>query len=226
MVNQSFQESNVNQSIDDNVLMKISTASESKDQSLAQSIGIFKEISVSDLNQEDQFQADSLPDVILIKEVKQAPVKKKSIKLKDCALSSDNKAKLKYYFDYLIPNWFKKFLFSVLYLTIVGYTCLTVVFVSRVLKPNDTKQFPNSCDHAQIQYFNASGGAGEISFCTVMNFDVCESYLSLWKFDSGENIYFKQNSSKFKTLVNNGDQKDLHDIESLNYKFYMQNEHP
>ena len=39
--------------------LSISTASETKDQSLAQSIGIFKEISASDLNQEDQFIADS-----------------------------------------------------------------------------------------------------------------------------------------------------------------------
>ena len=84
--------------------------------------------------------------------------KKKKIKLKDCTLSSERKMKLKYYFDYMIPNWIKKGLCSGLYLTILAYTLLTVIFVSRVLKPNDMPRFPDNCGLDQIKYFNASGG--------------------------------------------------------------------
>jgi hypothetical protein len=87
-------------------------------------------------------------------------------------------------------------IFGFFYVMIFSYLIVTFVFVSNLLSPAAIKHFPKNCSPGEINKDFNTVNYKDITFCTIMTFDICESYESKWSYDIGTNTYDDQTVGK------------------------------
>ena len=101
-------------------------------------------------------------------------------------------------FKYCIPNKLKLGIFGLVYVVVFGYLIITFAFVSNLLNPEPITHFPKNCSVSEIKRSFNTASYKEVTFCTIMTFDNCESYHSKWNYEAGTNTYDDDYVSKKK----------------------------
>ena len=73
-------------------------------------------------------------------------------------------------------------------MAILTYTMVTLDFVLHLNSPPEMVDFPDTCNKDQFDKFKVLHPK-QITFCTITNFDMCESYKSYWNRTNDKNDY-------------------------------------